>query len=72
MACLMFDCICGNSWSNNGRNYPGDSAHSQVCLLCGDKARAEFDEEGDYDVGEADAERADECRDARRAVDHGP
>jgi hypothetical protein len=40
--------------------------------LCGDKARAEFDEEGDYDVGEADAERADECRDARRAVDHGP
>jgi hypothetical protein len=29
------------------------------------------DDEYLNDVGEADAERADECRDARRAVEHG-
>jgi hypothetical protein len=43
--------------------------------LCGDKVRAEFDEVDDDDdrpdVGEAEAERADCCRDARRHVDHG-
>lgn len=43
MACLQFECSCGNAWSNNSL------LRRQYCNRCGQVVLGDFDEEGDHD-----------------------
>ena len=44
MACLEFDCTCGEYWANNG---PG---RYQYCPVCGRKVHGDFDEPPDLSI----------------------
>lgn len=54
MAMLIFECVCGNAWSNNyGMCY-------QTCTKCGRAVRGESDEpEGDWEGPEPEEEEND-------------